>query len=233
MMLTLRKAWLCFLCSLLLQPIVAQTSGKIATIQVHVSNTKGAARAGETVLFHGARTGKLFQVRCDAYGNGRLQLPPGDLYTIRLKTLTDTTQYSTIDIPALGKDEFFTAPFSIAIEYEPAKKFTLDHVYFDSGQPTLKPASFRELDEIFAYMQWRPEEQYEISGHTDNIGQDADNQRLSQRRADAVRGYLVKKGISPARIRAVGYGASRPVADNGNAEGRQLNRRTELLVLGE
>ena len=80
-------------------------------------------------------------------------------------------------------------------------------------------------------MKWKENEKIEIGGHTDNVGSDADNLKLSQQRAEAIRQYLIKKGIQPARVIAKGYGASEPVADNSTNEGRQNNRRTEVKIL--
>ncbi len=73
----------------------------------------------------------------------------------------------------------------------------------------------------------------EIAGHTDHSGNDADNIRLSQRRADAIKAYLVKRGISADRIIAKGYGEHDPHASNDTEEGRAKNRRTEIKVLEE
>ncbi len=70
-----------------------------------------------------------------------------------------------------------------------------------------------------------------IDGHTDNVGSDADNLKLSKNRAAAVRGFLEKAGITATRLSSEGYGESRPVADNATAEGRRLNRRTEFVRL--
>jgi OmpA-OmpF porin, OOP family len=70
-------------------------------------------------------------------------------------------------------------------------------------------------------------------GHTDAVGTDAYNQRLSERRAAAVKDYLVKGGISASRIETAGFGESRPVASNETAEGRAQNRRVELKIKGE
>ncbi|MEN8719821.1 MAG: OmpA family protein, partial [Oceanococcaceae bacterium] len=75
-----------------------------------------------------------------------------------------------------------------------------------------------------------PEMLVEVAGHTDSIGGDAFNQQLSQRRAEAVRQYLIGKGISAERLTAVGYGESEPKATNDNEEGRELNRRVELRI---
>jgi hypothetical protein len=69
-----------------------------------------------------------------------------------------------------------------------------------------------------------------VEGYTDSVGSDSCNQRLSERRADSVRDYLVEKGISPSRIRTRGYGETRPVASNATEEGRAQNRRVEIIT---
>jgi OmpA-OmpF porin, OOP family len=71
----------------------------------------------------------------------------------------------------------------------------------------------------------------EVSGHTDNVGKKKDNKRLSQKRADAVRAYLVSKGIDASRIDTIGYGDERPIAPNDTDQGRQKNRRIEATEL--
>jgi len=71
----------------------------------------------------------------------------------------------------------------------------------------------------------------EVGGHTDNVGEDAANMKLSAERAKSVRDYLVKGGIPTNRIQAKGYGESNPVAANDNDEGRKTNRRTEFIIL--
>jgi outer membrane protein OmpA-like peptidoglycan-associated protein len=73
----------------------------------------------------------------------------------------------------------------------------------------------------------------EIAGYTDNVGNDTDNMRLSQRRADAIRAYVISKGVSEHRVLAKGYGEKFPVADNGSETGRSRNRRTEVKVIME
>jgi outer membrane protein OmpA-like peptidoglycan-associated protein len=72
-----------------------------------------------------------------------------------------------------------------------------------------------------------------VEGHTDSVGSDDYNQKLSERRADAVRDYLTSNGISPVNIQAVGFGKANPVASNDTAAGRQQNRRVEMVVSGD
>ena len=111
----------------------------------------------------------------------------------------------------------------------PAPRFVLQGVQFDTGKATLTSGSAERLDTIVEYLTHKPSAAIEISGHTDNVGGDKKNKRLSQQRADAVRAYLIAKGIDGSRITAVGYGDERPIASNDTPEGRQENRRIEAM----
>lgn len=110
------------------------------------------------------------------------------------------------------------------------KKIVLRGVNFDFDKATIRPDAARILDEAVATLKAEPDIEVLIVGHTDSIGSEAYNLRLSQRRAQAVRDYLVKHGISAARLKVKGMGESQPVASNDTAEGRAQNRRVELLV---
>jgi OOP family OmpA-OmpF porin len=102
-------------------------------------------------------------------------------------------------------------------------------VLFDTDSSTIKPASYSELDNVVQFMTVTvPTATGVVEGHTDSVGADAYNQSLSQRRADAVRKYLVDKGVPAARISATGFGESQPVGDNATADGRALNRRVVM-----
>ncbi|HEY6502476.1 MAG TPA: OmpA family protein [Chitinophagaceae bacterium] len=203
----------------------------LAPVNVFVTDMKGVPSKGEQVLFKSDVTGKTYGGRSDATGKFSLQLPAGAIYMITIKSLTDTTKYGKISIPALKPDEFFTEPFKVNVKFEAAKSYTLDNVHFDFGKATLRPGSFTELEELVSYLKNKEGIKVEIAGHTDNVGKDAENVKLSQQRADAIRNYVIKKGIQPVRVIAKGYGASQPVADNNTDEGRQLNRRTEVKIL--
>jgi outer membrane protein OmpA-like peptidoglycan-associated protein len=114
---------------------------------------------------------------------------------------------------------------------EPAKPFVLDDVQFATGRATITPDSFARLDALVEYMTHKKTARLEISGHTDNAGKKAANKKLSQQRADAIRDYLVSKGVEAGRIKAVGYGDEKPIAPNDTSEGRQKNRRIEAIAL--
>ncbi len=105
---------------------------------------------------------------------------------------------------------------------------------FDTGKADLKPEGRAKLDDVAAKLQ-QPGVQIDsmtITGHTDSVGKPASNQRLSERRAEAVKSYLVSKGIDGSKIKTVGRGQTQPVADNKTPQGRAQNRRVELEVSG-
>lgn len=103
-------------------------------------------------------------------------------------------------------------------------------VYFETGKATLKKVSYRSLDQVVSILKQDPSLFIDISGHTDNVGNDDLNMRLSQERADACKNYLISRGISESRITAKGYGETMPIADNKTATGRAQNRRTEFKL---
>lgn len=109
----------------------------------------------------------------------------------------------------------------------------LRNIYFDFDKATFRTESYTELNKLERMMAENPNLKVEIAGHTDAVGTAAYNKLLSQRRAEAVKDFLTKKGIDPRRITAVGYGKTKPLASNDDeAEGRELNRRVEFKVLG-
>ncbi|MDD3458405.1 MAG: OmpA family protein, partial [Weeksellaceae bacterium] len=101
-------------------------------------------------------------------------------------------------------------------------------IYFKTASADLVEASKQSLDVIALYMN-STTGNYEIQGHTDDVGNDANNMRLSQRRAQSVFDYLVSKGVDGSRLKAVGYGESQPKYDNKTADGRAQNRRIEIV----
>jgi outer membrane protein OmpA-like peptidoglycan-associated protein len=107
---------------------------------------------------------------------------------------------------------------------------TLGDVLFATGQAELKPGSVAKLDQLVTFMRNYPDRTVTIEGHTDNVGSESFNIDLSQRRADAVRGYLVRQGVDGSRVKSTGMGEDMPVATNNTEAGRQQNRRVEIII---
>jgi outer membrane protein OmpA-like peptidoglycan-associated protein len=107
---------------------------------------------------------------------------------------------------------------------------TLGDVLFETGRAELKPGSIAKLDQLVTFMRSYPDRSVTIEGHTDNVGSEAFNQDLSQRRADSVRSYLVRQGVDGSRITTTGMGEGMPVTTNNTEAGRQQNRRVEIII---
>jgi outer membrane protein OmpA-like peptidoglycan-associated protein len=110
---------------------------------------------------------------------------------------------------------------------------SMSDVLFETGKYSLKPGAREKLAKVAGILLAYPGLNVEVGGYTDNVGGDAMNQTLSENRAGSVRDYLVQQGVSTNAVSSRGFGNSLPVASNGNAAGRQQNRRVELLVSGE
>ena len=110
---------------------------------------------------------------------------------------------------------------------------SMPDVLFDFNKYTLKPEAREKLAKISGIVLAYPDLKLDVEGHTDSIGSDEYNQKLSEERASTVRGYLVSQGLKPDNISSVGLGKANPVADNATPHGRQLNRRVEMVVSGD
>ena len=103
-------------------------------------------------------------------------------------------------------------------------------VFFETNRAVIRRISHALLDEVAQALKDNPTIKVEIQGHTDSQGSDRSNLKLSQRRADSVRRYLIKKDVTSDRMVAKGYGESVPIADNRTSEGRAQNRRVEFVI---
>jgi outer membrane protein OmpA-like peptidoglycan-associated protein len=110
---------------------------------------------------------------------------------------------------------------------------TIGDVLFAAGKVEVGPGAQRSVDKLADFLKAYPKRNVLIEGHSDNLGHEEYNLRLSQQRAEAVRDLLVARGVAAQRIRTKGYGSKFPVVDNDSAAGRQQNRRVEVIVLNE
>ncbi|WP_043400535.1 OmpA family protein [Archangium violaceum] len=107
-----------------------------------------------------------------------------------------------------------------------------EQVFFATGKAIIQPRSFKMLDQVAKILQQHPEvDQMVIEGHTDDRGNAEANRKLSLARAEAVKGYLVKKGVEPSRLEAKGFGPDRPIDSNKTEKGRAANRRVEFIIV--
>ncbi len=162
-------------------------------------------------------------------GKYLVSLPSGTNYGIVVRQDGYLFHSENFDLPA-------GAAFAEVVKDIPLKKLevgtviVLRNIFFDTGRTSLRPESTAELERLQKLLTETPALKLEMAGHTDNVGEAAANQSLSQRRAQAVVAYLTQHGIAAARLSAAGYGETQPVAPNATKLGRQLNRRTEFKV---
>ena len=109
----------------------------------------------------------------------------------------------------------------------------MSDVLFDTGKYTLRPLAREKLAKVAGIISGHPGLRLDVEGHTDSVGGDDYNQRLSEQRGAAVRDYLTRQGMAMSSVTAKGFGKTQPVASNDTAEGRQQNRRVEMVVSGE
>ncbi len=122
----------------------------------------------------------------------------------------------------------------IMVKAETGKKIVLKNIFFDVGKAELKNESLAELDKLNHLLATNPLLKVQINGHTDNTGNAAANKTLSLHRAEAVVKHLHEKGIDSARLMAKGFGSERPLVSNDDeTEGREINRRTEIEIIGD
>jgi outer membrane protein OmpA-like peptidoglycan-associated protein len=111
------------------------------------------------------------------------------------------------------------------------KVIALRNVLFETASAEIITTSYQELDQLVKYLQENPSVEIEIAGHTDNVGKEDYNLKLSQDRADVIGTYLIEKKVAPNRLVMKGYGKQHPIVTNETLEGRQKNRRVEFKII--
>jgi outer membrane protein OmpA-like peptidoglycan-associated protein len=163
-------------------------------------------------------------------GKYQVVLPIGESYGFRAEAPGYIAVSDRIDLGKAEPGEVFVRDL-LLIPIKPGAKIRLNNIFFEFAQATLLPESKVELDRLVGILNQYPGMAIEVAGHTDDVGDDASNLKLSQDRAGAVMKYLLDHGVAAARLQARGYGESAPVAPNDTDEHRQLNRRVEFVIL--
>jgi outer membrane protein OmpA-like peptidoglycan-associated protein len=149
---------------------------------------------------------------------------------VEASELTGDSQYTFTSVATEEMTQEMTSDAKAwAGEINKSGRVAVYGIEFDTGKATLKPQSEKTLSQVVALLQGQPDWKMKIEGHTDATGTREGNQILSQQRAAAVVGWLVKNGVAGGRLAPVGLGDTKPVADNKTEEGRARNRRVELV----
>lgn len=197
-----------------------------------VLNKKTNRPLGASIAYSDLNTGKLAGIARSnpRTGGYKIVLPYDKVYDF---LATKSGYYSVsknLDLTNVSKfkvikRDLYLAPIVVG------QKIRLNNLFFDVGKSELKPSSFAELNRLVKSMKSYANMTIEVSGHTDAQGNPAKNLQLSRNRANAVLNYLKSKGIAASRMKAVGYGQTKPVASNATVDGRAHNRRVEFMIL--
>lgn len=201
-------------------------------IQGEVFNAKTREPVkGTTVIFENLEEDEeVLQVPTNETNAYEARLPIGTFYGFyardeRYLPITENLDARTLEPNMTFKRDLYVVPIEIG------EIIRLNNLFFDFAKSSLRNESYPELNRLVGLFKRLPNLTVEIGGHTDNVGSDASNQKLSQARAESVRKYLISKGVQASRLTSAGYGEAKPVATNDTDEGRQLNRRVELRIV--
>ncbi len=228
---------------LAVQAVLAQdtTSTKL---QLHPTDDKAHAKFTVTDFNNVPEQGAIIKILstdqtyktqgvADIDGHFETLLPEGKDYAIKIEKFGKVFDMGVMPIPVEDAPLTIEQGLQISVVTKYIRVYKLENVYFDTGKSNIKPESYPSLDKLVFEMKNKPTMVIEIAGHTDNVGDDQNNMRLSQSRAVSAKQYLESKGIASNRLIAKGYGETAPVSTNETPEGRQLNRRTEVKVISE
>lgn len=197
-----------------------------------VSNAKTGEKVGAYVLVEDIHSGELIAVNKSNSSTGKylVVLPAGRDYSVSANKEAFFFYSQSFDLPLTAKYQEIRKDIALK-PIEKGAKVVLNNIFFETGKAALSPDSRLELVKCLDLMKANPSMIIEVGGHTDNVGDDALNMKLSGERAKSVREYLVGSGIAANRIQSKGYGESSPVATNDTDDGRKANRRTEFIIL--
>ncbi len=163
-------------------------------------------------------------------GEYKIVLPYEKVYGIFAEKAGYLTKNDNIDLTNLHEYQEIEKDFYL-VPIEVGEKIVMNNIFFAQGTPNILPNSYPELDRFVDMLKKNPKMEIEVGGHTDNVGEPALNQILSEQRVVAITKYFVSKGILAKRMLGKGYGDSQPIASNLKEETRKLNRRVEIKIL--
>ncbi|MFQ3575852.1 MAG: OmpA family protein, partial [Cytophagales bacterium] len=204
----------------------------IIVVRGKVLDKETGKAVAATITFSDLATNEMVGVFTSNSFNGKFTslANPGKNYAVTVEAPGYLFHSENVNVPDVNSyleivKEIYLEPL------KEGSKVTLNNVFFDYGKSNLKEESSQELEKLVKILQTNPNLFVEFSGHTDSIGSDAYNKKLSDDRAEVVLKYMVHKGIAPSRMLAVGYGEEFPIAPNSDEVGRKQNRRTEMIIV--
>lgn len=163
-------------------------------------------------------------------GEYQIALPYGTNYGFSASAKNFISISDNIDLTTVSEFKEITRDLYL-VPLETGQVIRINNIFFEFAKADLKEESFSELNRLVKLMEQNPAMEIALGGHTDNVGSEESNLKLSTDRSKSVLDYLVSKGITASRISSAGYGKSKPVAENETEEGRALNRRVEFTIV--
>ena len=201
-----------------------------AVVIFKVTDDKGAPEQGAIVKLEDSADKKLRSDTADLDGNTAILLKKGSSHKLSVEKASAKFDFGTFEIPR--QDGKFTMEENLQIKI--VTKYNRIYelkIHFGPNKSELYETAKIEIDKLYEEMVKNPTMKIEVAGHTDNVGEDAVNFNISQKRANSIKAYLVEKGIPDKRITAKGYGESAPISENFTEEGRTRNRRIEIRMM--
>ena len=199
---------------------------KIFEVYGKITDSKTNQPLRATLTFH---SDSLFTTVADPEGRYKIRIPSVNEYSLRIEASGFVGNFEKLDVRTY---EMKSLEMNFKLQpIEIGATVNLKSVLFQQSTPNLLPESNDELDLIVSFLKVNPKVEILLSGHTDNRGIAEHNLRLSQKRVERVKAYLVSKGISAKRIAGKGFGGSKPIAANDTEETRRLNRRVEFMIV--
>ncbi|MBU3679234.1 MAG: OmpA family protein [Candidatus Kapabacteria bacterium] len=205
----------------------------VVLLSGRVRNKKTSSPIAADIVYFNLTTGTEVGRARSANGTGEymITLPAGVDYGLRAEAPGYVAISQNLDLTQYTEYAEIRRDLEL-LELEKGVVVELKNIFFDRKLAVLKPESTAELQQLVTLMRTNPTMKIEVSGHTDAIGKDSDNQQLSADRARSVMEYVVQTGgVDPLRIIARGYGETKPLASNDTEEGRAQNRRVEFTIL--
>ncbi|MDG2344183.1 MAG: OmpA family protein [Flavobacteriales bacterium] len=199
-----------------------QPNDSLTLLKLKVETPKKQPIEGQYIRIVEKETNRSFDVTTDENGLYDILIPAKNVFRVIIENFYGELGEIELDLP---DETNLTYDYVLTIEMSNE----LD-ISFKTNSYVLEPSSYPYIDLLLNWLNERKQLSVEIRGHTDNVGSESINLTLSKNRAESVRKYLIEKGIDPKRISAKGFGESNPIESNDTEEGRQKNRRTELIV---
>ncbi len=204
----------------------------VVLIYGKVLNAKTKKPLEATILYEILANGKVAgDAKSDPVdGSYKIILPYGKMYGFSAFVTGFISASDNIDLAKVASYQEIERDLYLS-PIEVGQTVRMNNIFFEFAKATLDPESYPELDRVIKLMSDNPKMEIQISGHTDNVGSDEKNMTLSSDRAKAVMDYIVSKSILGERVKAKGYGETKPVGSNDTEDGKKMNRRVEFTIL--